>query len=484
MNTEFEEQLAEAMAECSDDPYSFVMLAFPWGTGALEGKRPEEWQVQLLKDIRDKLLTVQEALKFALASGHGIGKSALVAWLVLWALCTFPETRGIVTANTEKQLLTKTWPEVRKWFNLCICKHWFEMTATSIFSADERYKQSWRIDMIPWSKSNPDAFAGLHNQGKRLIVIFDEASQIWDKIWEVTEGAMTDLGTQILWLAFGNPTQNTGCFYDCFHKNRDYWDTRQIDSRTVSFTNKAQIAKWVAQYGEDSDFIKVRVRGVFPSQASNQLIPLNVVLEAQQRQVYEDKSAPLLMMIDVARYGDDESVIRFRQGRDARSFPIKRYQKMDNHTLAREVAKMIDYYKPDGVFIDGGGVGGGVVDNLRAWKYQVIEVNFGETKKSLDQPDRYVNKRAEMYDALLDWLVNGGAIDDDAGLKEDLTAIQYFFNGQKMQLMSKEDMKATGLPSPDDSDCLAMSFYCPVRKRASHVGGSSGFKRKTYDWSI
>ena len=226
------------------------------------------------------------------------------------------------------------------------------------------------------------------------------------------------------------------------------------------------------------------MRGVFPSQASNQLIPLNVVLEAQQRQVYEDKSAPLLMMIDVARYGDDESVIRFRQGRDARSFPIKRYQKMDNHTLAREVAKMIDYYKPDGVFIDGGGVGGGVVDNLRAWKYQVIEVNFGETKKSLDQPDRYVNKRAEMYDALLDWLVNGGAIDDDAGLKEDLTAIQYFFNGQKMQLMSKEDMKATGLPSPDDSDCLAMSFYCPVRKRASHVGGSSGFKRKTYDWSI
>lgn len=145
---------------------------------------------------------------------------------------------------------------------------------------------------------------------------------------------------------------------------------------------------------------------------------------------------------------------------------------------------MIDYYKPDGVFIDGGGVGGGVVDNLRAWKYQVIEVNFGETKKSLDQPDRYVNKRAEMYDALLDWLVNGGAIDDDARLKEDLTAIQYFFNGQKMQLMSKEDMKATGLPSPDDSDCLAMSFYCPVRKRASHVGGSSSFKRKTYDWSI
>ena len=198
MNSEYEEQLAEAMAECSDDPYAFVMLAFPWGEGTLENQKPEEWQVQILKNIRDKLLTVEEALKFAVASGHGIGKSALVAWLVLWALCTFPETRGIVTANTEKQLLNKTWPEVRKWYNLCICKHWFTMTATSIFSCDERYKQSWRVDLIPWSKHNPDAFAGLHNQGKRILVVFDEASQIWDKIWEVTEGALTDQGTQIL----------------------------------------------------------------------------------------------------------------------------------------------------------------------------------------------------------------------------------------------------------------------------------------------
>lgn len=487
MDAEFEEQLAEAMAECSKDPYSFVMLAFPWGEGELEGKAPEVWQVEILQNIRDGLQTVEEALKFAVASGHGIGKSTLVAWLVLWALCTFPETRGIVTANTATQLLTKTWPEVRKWYNLCICKHWFVIQATSIYSADERYKQSWRIDLIPWSKQNPDAFAGLHNQGKRILVIFDEASMVWDKIWEVTEGALTDFGTQILWFAFGNPTQNTGSFYECFHKNKDYWNTRQIDSRTVSFTNKKQFEKWIGQYGEDSDFIKVRVRGVFPSASSNQLFAQALIEAAQTRESFEDQFQPLLMMVDVSRMGDDQSVIRFRQGRNARDFPVKKFEKLRLPVLAREVANLADFYKPDGIFIDGGGVGGGVVDDLVLWGYPVIEVNFGE-RGTLDQPDRYVNKRAEMYDNLKDWLIKGGTIDKDEDLKNDLMAIQYFFKDSKMQLMSKEDMKACGLPSPDDADALAMSFYCPVVKKEkgnSHQNSLSSYQQQSenYDWS-
>lgn len=487
MNSEYEEQLAEAMAECSDDPYAFVMLAFPWGSGALENQKPEQWQVQILQDIRDNLLTVEEALKFAVASGHGIGKSALVAWLILWALCTFPETRGIVTANTDTQLRNKTWPEVRKWYNLCICKHWFEMTATSIFSADEQYKQSWRVDLIPWSKHNPDAFAGLHNQGKRILVVFDEASQIWDKIWEVTEGALTDQGTQILWVAFGNPTQNTGNFYECFHKNRDYWNTRQIDSRTVSFTNKKQIAIWLEQYGEDSDFFKVRVRGVFPSASSNQMFSEALIKAAQERESFDDQFEPLLMMVDVSRFGDDQSVVRFRQGRNARDFPVHKFEKLRLPVLAHEVAKLADFYKPDAIFIDGGGVGGGCVDELTLMGYPVIEVTFGE-RDTLDQPDRYVNKRAEMYDALHEWMTKGGAIDDDDDLKNDLTAIQYFFKDSKKQLMSKEDMKACGLPSPDDADALAMSFYCPVQKKNRGSGEGSPYsyqqqQSESYDWS-
>src|SRR5439155_2576542 len=121
--------------------------------------------------------------RFARYSVHGIGKSALVSWLVLWAMCR-PDTRGVVTASTETQLRTRTWPELAKWYRLFIGRHLFKMTATAIFSADEEHEKTWRIDSIPWSEHAPTAFAGMHNLTKRLLIIFDEASEIANVIWE------------------------------------------------------------------------------------------------------------------------------------------------------------------------------------------------------------------------------------------------------------------------------------------------------------
>ena len=101
----------------------------------------------------------------------------------------------------------KTWAELGKWFNLCwFAREYFTLTATALLSKDKSRERTWRIDMIPWSKTNPQAFAGLHNKGKRLLLVFDEASEIPDIIWETTEGALTDEDTEILWCAFGNPT--------------------------------------------------------------------------------------------------------------------------------------------------------------------------------------------------------------------------------------------------------------------------------------
>ena len=122
------------------------------------------------------------------------------------------DTRIVVTANTDTQLRTKTWPEVTKWLRLLINRDWFKATATAVFSTETRHERLWRADAIPWSEENTEAFAGLHNKGRRVIVIFDEASGISDRIWEVSEGALTDEGTEIIWLAFGNPTRNTGAF--------------------------------------------------------------------------------------------------------------------------------------------------------------------------------------------------------------------------------------------------------------------------------
>ena len=170
---------------------------------------PEPWQREVLSAIGRSLSRVSDAIRIAVASGHGVGKSALVAWIIVWALATFRDTRGIVTANTATQLKTKTWPELTKWLRLAACADWFEISATSIASTEPAHERTWRIDAVPWSLRSTEAFAGLHNQGRRIFVAFDEASAIPDPVWETIEGALTDRDTEILWLATGNPTRSS-----------------------------------------------------------------------------------------------------------------------------------------------------------------------------------------------------------------------------------------------------------------------------------
>ena len=205
------EQLVEDIVAFRHDPLGYVLYAFTWGEGELSDESgPEDWQIETLNDIgqglRNGELTVQQAIQIAIASGHGIGKSTMVAWVILWGLSTFEDTRIVITANTDGQLSTKTWPEVAKWHRRSINRDWFTYTATSLYSAEPGHEKNWRADAIPWSVHNTEAFAGLHNAKKRIILIFDEASAIDDKIWEVAEGALTDEDTEIVWLAFGNPT--------------------------------------------------------------------------------------------------------------------------------------------------------------------------------------------------------------------------------------------------------------------------------------
>ena len=122
------EQLAQSLGPFSRDPLGYVLSSFPWGQPgtALAGEEgPEPWQREVLEKLGHGLASPDEAVRMAVASGHGIGKSALVAWIILWAMSTLTDTRGIVTANTEGQLRTKTWPELAKWLALCANRHWF-----------------------------------------------------------------------------------------------------------------------------------------------------------------------------------------------------------------------------------------------------------------------------------------------------------------------------------------------------------------------
>ena len=286
------------------------MYSFAWGEGVLsDAKGPREWQCDVMEDIREHLQnpeTRHQPCRISAVSGHGIGKSALISMLACWAADTCEDTRVVITANTEQQLRTKTWPEITKWRGLSITKDWWKITKTAIFSTASGHEEMWRVDAVTWSEHNTEAFAGLHNKGKRIVIIMDEASNIADKVWEVTEGALTDENTEILWIVFGNGTRNTGRFRETHGKHRHLWKTKQIDNRTVEGTNKAYLQEIVDTYGEDSDIAKVRVRGMFPSASSMQFIATHIVDEARKRSVVPAHDDPLVIGVDVARFGDDK----------------------------------------------------------------------------------------------------------------------------------------------------------------------------------
>jgi hypothetical protein len=459
--------------ECALDPLGHALYVYPWGEGELaDADGPRPWQADVLRTIRDHLTnpaTRFVPLKIAVASGKGIGKSALISMISKWGMDTCDDCRITVTANTEPQLRTKTWPEVTKWFRMAINSHWFTMGATSITAKDVEHERTWRMDTMPWSENNSQAFAGLHNKGKRIILIFDEASEIADVIWDQAEGALTDENTEIIFIAFGNPTKNTGKFRECFGKNKHRWITKQIDSRDVPGTNKAQIQQWVDDYGVDSDFVRIWVRGEFPRAGSNQLISSEYVEAARRYKAQGFAELPKILSVDVARYGKNQTVIGLRQGR--KFTVLGKYRGLDTVETSEKVIEFVKSEEPDATVVDGDGLGAGVVDNVkhRGFGQKLFEFHGGHRA---DDVDAYFNRRTECWGKMRDWLREGAEIPDLPELASDLVGPVYGYSGkgQQIQLEKKEDMEKRGLASPDFGDCLAMSFGVEVRAKGRPKG--------------
>jgi hypothetical protein len=463
---EHEAQLRADIGAMSSDPLAYVKYAFPWHRdGELEqSDGPRAWQRDILETIGQHLRGPNrfQPLRIAVSSGHGIGKSALIGQVIEWAMSTCEDCRVALTANTEAQLRTKTWPEVSKWFRLAINAHWWNVTATSITVKERAHERVWRADAIAWSENNTEAFAGLHNKGKRIVVIYDEASAIADRLWEVTQGALTDEETEIIWLAFGNPTQNTGRFKECFGRYRHRWVTKQIDSRTVDGTNKAQLDQWIEDYGEDSDFCRVRVRGEFPRAGASQFISGEIVADARRRNATDYGHHWKVLSVDVARFGDDQTVIGLRQG--PKLTVLDKLRGEDTVQVAQRTMFHMKQHVPRLTVVDGDGIGAGVVDIVRAdmkeWFARqkpcvLYEFHGGGSPKD---GQMYFNQRAEVWGMMREWLKTGD-IPNDPELETDLTGPQYFFsNKNQIQMEKKEDMKKRGLASPDIGDMLAMTF--------------------------
>jgi hypothetical protein len=449
-------------AKIKNDPLAFVMFTFPWGqqgTPLAKFTGPRKWQRDLLQQLADHIKANGNKLDYdmfrkVVSSGRGIGKSALVSWLVLWMLTTRIGSTTIVSANTEAQLTTKTWPEVTKWASMAINRHWFEPIATRITMAKwlttlveqdlNRDTRLWAAHAQLWSAENPDAYAGTHNYDG-VMVIFDEASGIPDAIWSVTDGFFTENTPDRFWFAFSNPRRNTGYFYEAFHARRAFWSTTIVDARTVEGTDQKVYERIIDEYGADSPQAHVEVYGVFPNESDDQFISSSLVDDAMERTPQKDPTAPIIIGVDPARFGSDATVIAVRKGRDILS--IKRHRGADTMEVVGRVIEAIEEHNPALVVVDEGGVGGGVVDRLKEQRYkQVRGVNFGMRSR---QPLMWGNKRAEMWGAMRDWLKTA-SIPADRLLKSDLISplVKPDSRGT-MFLESKKDMRARGLASPD-----------------------------------
>ena len=479
-----DDQIAQDIAGFYSDPLAYVMYVFPWNSEPSIQKveldeaykdrfssiyGPDRWACEFLddlaKDIKKRGFNGRDAvepIRFSTASGHGIGKSVLVAWLIKFILDTRPFSKGVVTANTSDQLRTKTWAELGKWHGYSITEHLYDYTSGRGSMALKRkgYGDRWACTAQTCREENAEAFQGLHAADSTPFFIFDEASGIPDKIWDARAGGATD--GEPMSFDFGNPTRKSGMFFEnCIGQYRHRYNVRSIDSRDVHITGKPLIAEWAADRGEESDFFKVKVRGVFPSAGSLQFINSDLVDAATKRDRIIDSHAPLLIGVDVARFGDDDTVIYPRVGYDARSFPARRYNGLDNVQVVGKVIECIRDFQllgkgVVGLFVDGGGLGSGVVDMLRHYGYNPLDVNFGN--KPIDSIV-YRYRGDEMWGRMRDKM-DVLCIPNDIDLKVQLTQREYGYtlSGNKIHLETKTEMKKRGLQSPDIADALALTF--------------------------
>jgi hypothetical protein len=468
----------ENVRKFSQDPYGFVMWAWRWGLpGPLERfQGPDTWQKEFLIDlgeqVRSRAFNGRDAvapIRMTISSGHGSGKSTLAAMVVTWLMSTWPYAMGTITANTFTQLETKTWATIENWFKSSRTAKDFLISGNGV--KHRLHGKSWMCTPQTCKEENSEAFAGQHAATSSSFYVVDEASAVPDKIWEVIEGGLSD-GAPVL-LAMGNPTRANGKFFRInFGDERNRWNSRVIDSRECMMPNKRLIQEHIEDYGEDSDFVRVRVKGLPPRAGDMQYIPSDSVYEAQKRLVEVLADEPLVAGVDLARGGGDNAVVWFRRGDDARTLPpiiIEGKLVRDSTLLVAKLADMATQtwggVKVHTWFLDGTGVGGPIIDRLVQLGHKnMIEVQFGG---QCPDPRHFANMRSWMWSKMRDWLGKRGTIPTkDRKLETDLTNQGLTqgngSNTDRLLLESKESMKKRGLDSPDRADALALTFAHPV----------------------
>lgn len=457
---------SEAILYYADHPVEFVEDVLK--------VTPDPQQAMILNSVaRNQLTTVR--------SGHGIGKTAVQAWAAIWFMSTRPFPKIPCTAPTQHQLYDILWAEISKWLrNSPALESELIWTKERLYMC--QYPEEWFA--VARTASKPDALQGFH--AEHILFIIDEASGVDDRIFEPVLGALSTKGSRLLMC--GNPTQLTGFFYDSHHKNRARYASFHMDGRDSPRVSKDYVDTIVAMYGKDSDVFRVRVAGEFPLQEDDIFIPLSLVEKSIMTQ-YDDSRRPtqIHIAVDVARFGDDKTVIGYRT--DEKVTLWKKRNGQDTMTTADEIVllgeELVFRYSlspekddPIPVKVDDGGVGGGVVDRLRQmkrlnpgrfWWMDVYPVLFGQRIKHKYYYDSTTYMMAVVKSLLQPHDEEGKPkpieliLPDDGDLVAQLSGRKYSLTDtSKIKIESKEAVKKRGQPSPDEADCV-MLLCLPVK---------------------
>lgn len=479
-----DQTLQEFAAECYYDPLKWVLAIYPWGdrgTFLADHDGPDMWQVDALNAIGRELLLVDtgrgvtNAAQIAIGSGHGSGKTTLEAWVIQWWFSTRRNPAANCTAGTDTQLKSKLWRELAKWHAVSANASWFEWTATAFKLKANPISVA---NAIPWSENNPHAFAGLHEADP--LAIFEEASVIPQIIWDTQEGAFTTPGG--LWLVVGNLTEPGGPFYDCFERNKKYWVTFNVDTRNAKMADKTRIAQWLDQFGEDSDFFRVRVMGLPPRGGGTRLFTPDLLDAAVRREIEEQwihEEVPLIMGIDPAGGGNLTAIV-LRRGPLIKKEWLIRFSESNQMRVAGLIAAYISKFRPDYAFIDAHGIGKPIYDRIRDMGYPMLMPAYsGDVSATMDRL-RYVNPRAEWCGRFADWLLVS-KIPADRDLRDQALAQPMDVRNMRLQLMSKADMKKNGLTSPDTFDAVLLTFseIVNVKRDSTSVAVAGGMPEYT-----
>ena len=446
------EDIAARLKIWRDSPYRFV-------TQALQVE-PEDWQKQTM-------LLIKNNERVAIKSGHGVGKSALLSWVILWWLLTRYPSCVACTAPTGHQLDDVLWGEVAKWYRRLPpgLKELLEVTSDKVVLASAP-KESYAVARTA-RKEKPEAFQGFHSDN--MLFIADEASGIDPIIFEVAEGTMSTPGAKTL--LTGNPTRTSGYFYDAFHKMRAHWETMTVSCGDSGQVTEKYVKSMADKYGADSNVYKVRVLGEFPSDDDDSIMPLAVVESAVNRHIDIPESEPVVWGLDVARFGSDKTALCKRKGRRLleKIECWKGKDLMQTCGMVHERYKKVEKYaaeRPSEILVDSIGLGAGVVDRLREIGLPVRGVNVAEVPAV---GALYNRLRDELWFNARDWFTGYDcSMPKDEDLIAELTTVKYKYTSLgKLQAESKDDMKKRGLQSPDlaDAFCLTFAHRWTVGKR-------------------